>query len=925
MKNSIRIAGLYVVVGVLWIFFSDLLLNYLNWNSVFIEHGQTIKGLLYVLITAILLFFMIFKLTKLHEKEIVTRVEAESQALTSLEENKRFVQLFDQVSSGLIITDPEQKGNPIIYANEGFVELTGYKKDEVIGRNCRFLQGNHTSKEDRALIQQAIENNKATQIEILNYKKNGEMFWNELKITPITSHNKLYFIGIQNDITEKKKQAIFIENQFNIVKLLLTIKDRKVAFQKICKLIEKDMDYQCLIFQKDSETKKLVAYATYSLSDEFISELKDFPIQPDEGISGSAAFYKKTMVENDISKMQNPKYVKIAERYHIKTIWSSPIITSNDEVIGAFTLYQDTIHKPSSRERKALETYAYIIGLVMENMNYQEKIKINNYRYQLIAQNSTDIICLINDDRSINYLSPSVKQLVGDYYDTQTLTKIFTPKSIHEITQFINYLLHVNKEDSTEIEVMNHLNDRRWLDVKGRRVVDESGKVRILFIARDITSRKQYQESLDKILYFDPVTQLPNKYKFRKVLEDTIQKQESFHLLIIDFYQMKEIKGMYGTKAWDHVIMKTPSMLEEQFQPFLLSRSGEDEFSIITRDTGENIKQDIDTFLSCLKKPWSFEHQEIIITMCIGVVRYQKQTADTMILQAQEALQLTRNSDGKAYHFYQQHNIDQQNRLFNIKRYLFQAIDQNEIDVHYQPQVDIKHKKVAGFEALIRWRNKELGNVSPGEFIGVAEETGWIVPISEYFMRQVFTEVANWKKEGLEYRVSVNISYKQMKEADFVEKVAKLLHETGCPAVQISFEITESLLLEDIELSINALQSISALGIDIEVDDFGVGYSSLSYLNKFPIDVLKIDRSFVQDLDRDQKNIAIVQAIMEMSHALGLQVIAEGVEELEQIMLLEDLGCEIFQGYWFSKPVSKAELPFVITEIYDRKFHEISS
>ncbi|MGP4042010.1 EAL domain-containing protein [Gracilibacillus sp. D59] len=924
MKNVTRITCTYVVVGLLWIFFSDFILEYFEWDSFFLFQVQTFKGFIFVLITAILLFYLIRKQTKLYEDEIETRKQAEKQALESLNENRRFIHLFDQVSSGLVITDPAKEDNPIIYVNKGFERMTGYPKDEVIGKNARFLQGSKTREENSHEIKEAISREEPIQIEIQNYKKNGECFWNELKITPIINQGQTFFVGIQNDVTEKKHQSILVGNQFNMVKKLLTISDKKVAFEEICKMIEEQTEYQCLIFRKDAEAEKLTPYATHSLPQAFIGELVDLPIQPGKAISGEAAYYNKTNIKNNLDQIENVKYRDLARRFNMKTVWSTPILTSYNEVAGVFTLYRNEVHMPSDREIKALETYAYVIGLVMENMNYQEKMKVNDYHYRLIAENTTDIIGLINENREVSYVSPSINQLIGEK-DISSVSDFFEPSTNETIRQFINYLYHVSIEDTTELEVTDYQGNKRWLDVKGRKVTDENDETSILLISRDITARKQYQESLDKILYYDPVTHLPNKYKFRKVLEKTIHEQDAFHLMLVDFDQMKEVKGIYGMEAWEFVMTNMSGLLADHFQPMFISRSGEDEFSLIVKQSKEKLQQQIIALLHRLKDPWKYEKQEFMTTIYIGMVHFEKQKPDTMILQARESLQMAKSKGAESYHFFQQGNAEETNRVFHIKRHLFQAIDQNELQVHYQPQVDIKQEKVIGFEALIRWNNKHLGNVSPGEFIGIAEESGWIVPIGAHIMKQVFEDVVAWNQKGEYYHISINISYKQMSEQNFVNKVKKLLAETKCPTYQISFEITESLLLEDIELSINVLQDIRALGIGIEVDDFGIGYSSLSYLKKFPISALKIDRSFVIDVHQDPKNLAIVQAIMEMGHALGLQVITEGVEEIEQIKLLEDLGCQIFQGYWFSKPIAKEKIPSVIEHICDKKIAQMNA
>ncbi|UOQ47052.1 EAL domain-containing protein [Gracilibacillus caseinilyticus] len=925
VKSALRITSVYVLIGVLWILFSDfsnIILQRLA-SALWIDQ-HTFMHLIFLTITSCLLYYLIRILTKKYEKELQSRIVTELLATESLEENQRLLHLFDQISSGIILVDPDQADDPIVYVNKGFEEITGYTADEVVGRNCRILHGRNTREEDITSVQKALNQFQSVQVEIKNYKKNGDEFWNELKIKPVMNKEKRFLIGIQNDITEKKNQSVLVENQFLIVKKLLEQSDKQKAFREVCKIVDEQTGYQSLIFQKDIQTMQLRTYATYSLPQEFLDELIDFPIKKKEGISGEAAFYNKTIIIDNLLSLENTKYVDLSQRYGIQTIWSTPINTSTDDVIGVFTLYRKNLHTPSEQEIRALETYAYIIGQVMENLNFQETIKESNYRFRLIAENTTDIICLINAKKDLQYVSPSIKQLIGNNISRHNIEKMFSDTSKQTIQYLIHYLLYVKEEDNTEIEVTDHRGHLKWLDVKGKRVVDQNNETSLLFLARDVTSRKQYQESLDRILYFDPVTQLPNKYKLRKELDYLVQAKYRFNLLLLDFDQMKEIKSMYGIKAWDYVMMEMSKRLRDHFQPIVLARSGEDEFCLITKLTKKQLERVMLKFFDKLRLPWRYEEQEFLASVSIGVVCYEKQTADMMILQGQEALQIAKSFGKNQFYFYFNDQANDKNRELHIKRYLYQAMDQKELELYYQPQIDLKKGEITGLEALLRWNNQQLGVVSPGEFIGVAEETGWIVPISDYVMEKIVDDIVKWNKQGHYFHVSINISYKQMKEADFVDKVKNLLGKKGCPAQQISFEITESLLLEDLELSLHLLHQLHTFGIGIEVDDFGVGYSSLAYLKKFPIDVLKIDRSFVMDLFQDHKNTAILQAIMEMSKALELSVIAEGVENFEQIKLLEELGCQIFQGYWFSRPVKQEELISTIHYINQEKLTAFS-
>lgn len=880
---------------------------------------QTYKGLIYMLLTGILLFSMVKKLTDRYERELLKRKKTEEQVTEKLEENKRFGELLDYINSGLVISDALQKENPIIYVNKGFEKLTGYSREEAAGRSLLFLQEEAANEISIAEIKNAIEKKEPLRIETENYKKNGQFFWSSLKISPVLDEigRLTHYIAIQHDITEEKKQSILIENQFKIVKVLLTMKNQQSAFKEICQIIENHMDYQCLIYRYDQKKERLIALASASLPQAFLDEISDYPVKPDEGVTGEAIFKRRTIIIDNVKeKLQSGKFRRIADTFNIQSIWSTPIITADGKILGALTMYKKLPYHPSKSELQTLETYAYIISLVMENLEYEKQLHESEQRYRLIAENVTDIICLLDENNRIIYISPAVQQLIGKNDLDLVWDKILSRKMINRITRFISYLIQVDDAETAEIEVMDTNGEIHWLDLKGKKINDKDGRDNILIVARDITARKQYQQSLDNILYIDSLTQLPNRYKLRKDLEEYVQSDQSFYLVILDFDHLKKISRSYELEIWDNSLLKMKKLIIDLFEPVYLSRSGEDEFCFIpAADTKASLQELLEQFFRKLQKPWKFGQQELILTPSIGIIAHNKQTADRMIAQAQDALQQARHS-GADFLFFQDTNNDSRlDRYALIRKNLFMALDRDELEVVYQPKVDTKNQKVIGFEALVRWQNNQLGNVPPGEFIPIAEETGWIIPIGEYVIGQVIKDVLHWEGTGSPFHVAVNISYKQLMEADFVKKIKQALNESNCPGNRLSFEITESLLVEDIDLSIGVLKQLHELGIQIEVDDFGVGYSSLSYLRKFPLDVLKIDRSFVQNIHKDSKELAIVQAIMEMSRALGLEVIAEGVENKKQIQLLQALGCTVYQGYWFSKPLKKKDIDQILPAI----------
>ncbi|WP_117160931.1 EAL domain-containing protein [Paraliobacillus sp. X-1268] len=921
MKPALRISAIYLISGTLWIVFSDYLLQSISQETII----QTYKGFIYVLATAILLFFMVRQLVKKLQDEIDHRLLKEQVLFQVISENERFRHLFEQAPSGMMITDPSKNDNPLVYVNDGFEKVTGYKSNEVIGKNPRFLQGKATSEESKDKIKQALIKKESIQLEIQNYKKDGSIFWNELKITPIFNDNNQlnYLTGIQNDITEKKNQTILIKNQLDFVKTMLSTTNHSEIFSQFTQTIERHLNVPCTILRMNEDNETYQLFASTLVTESFKKVVYDFfgdKLGDKEKIE---TFTKKTLVVEDILGDERFKaFWPIAKNNGYRSFWSTPIKTKEGETIGIFKVYKQVDLPFTELDLRVLESYSSIFAMAMQNVQYNEKLQKSERRYRLIGENSSDMICLLDEQLKVEYFSPSNVRLLGAVDKFVDVQKALTEESLSRLTSFIEILREYGRPDTIEVE-LKAINDT-WhsLDISGSQFYDsEEQQTKILLVARDITERKEYENRLNRLLYYDPLTQLPNNYYFKKTLKTTINNRKPFNLLLLDFDQMKEIRSLYGGGAEEIVLTKLADVMKRSLAVTMIARTGESEFSVLLEaypDLDE-LKRQVKGLLRVLEGPWHYHVQEFVATVSIGIVYYNDQSADTMRFQAEWALQTARKKGKHRYHIYLDEVSQGTHTSISIQNDLYHALDRNEFKLLYQPQVNVKNNNVDGVEALIRWEHRTLGMISPGEFIPIAEDTGLIIPISEWIIKEVCLGMVQWIKQGKERNASINISYRQMEEEGFVDKVKAILAETKCPANRLTFEITENMLMNDLSLSLRVLKQLKAVGIQLSVDDFGIGYSSLSYLKKFPIDCLKIDRAFVRSIHEDPNDFAIVQAIMEMSRALGLKVVAEGTETEANIRILQKLGCDNFQGYWFSRPVDCNELEKNVMKIYQEK------
>lgn len=446
---------------------------------------------------------------------------------------------------------------------------------------------------------------------------------------------------------------------------------------------------------------------------------------------------------------------------------------------------------------------------------------------------------------------------------------------------------------------------------------------------QEIAQREQAQKLLKYMAMHDPLTDLPNRTLFLNHLEEALQQLQqtpdhSFSLLFLDCDRFKAINDALGHLVGDQFLVAIGQRLQTCVGDQMLARLGGDEFTILLQNTpNETVATSVaETIQQNLLRPFDINGNEFFISASIGIVishSSYKQPAD-MLRDADTAMYRAK-ALGKARHvvFNTSMHEDVQNSL-QLETDLRRAIDRQEFILNYQPIVALDTGLIRGFEALVRWISPDLGFVSPGQFIPLAEDTGLIIPLGEWVLREACRQLRTWQTENLTdipLTMSVNLSVKQFSQPNLIETIDQILAETQLSAHCLKLEITESAIMENSESAAKILDQLRARHIHLSIDDFGTGYSSLSYLNRFPVNTLKVDRSFVSRLDSDEPNIAIVQAIVTLAQTMGMDVVAEGIETTEQQLQLKSLGCEYGQGYLFCKPVN-AE---AASEILTRKNH----
>lgn len=476
---------------------------------------------------------------------------------------------------------------------------------------------------------------------------------------------------------------------------------------------------------------------------------------------------------------------------------------------------------------------------------------------------------------------------------------------------------------SVDYRVRHIGGDFRWVHDQGRAIRDAEGKVvHVDGVISDITERTKEKERFNQLVSYDSLTHLPNRELFVDRLDQAIQqvrrKKETGAVLALDTDHFQRINDTLGHPIGDQLIKAVSVRLRKLlYDSDTVTRLSGGTFIVLlpriarTSDA-ENVANKI---LAAFKAPFLIHEHELFSSCSIGIAIFPTdgETSDILIKNADVAMHIAKERGNDRFQLYSSSFANNSFERLVLENSLRRALDRKEFLLHYQAQLDLRTGQPSGVEALIRWKHPDLGFIPPLEFIPIAEETGLIHPIGEWVLKTACEQKKLWNEQGLKsLKISVNLSARQFHYANLVEMVGGIIKQTGIDPEDLDLELTESTIMEHLDETTETLRKLKKMGAHISIDDFGTGYSSLMYLKTFPIDTIKIDKSFVNNMTTDPDDQAIAQAIISMAHSLKLEVIAEGVETKEQLEVLRSQGCDIMQGFLYSKPIPAAEVPTLL-------------
>jgi len=542
--------------------------------------------------------------------------------------------------------------------------------------------------------------------------------------------------------------------------------------------------------------------------------------------------------------------------------------------------------------------------------------------YMLLAEHTTDLITIYSPEGICTYASPAVSKVLG-YRPDELLGKpvfhFFHPDDLRSKRRYFTKLMD-KPEETICYRVRRKDDSYIWLESNSKyiRDPDSNETLEIIAVSRDITKRKESEERLLYLANYDSLTGLPNRALFRDRLRRSVARAQRNNtkvaLFFIDLDRFKNINDSLGHHAGDQLLRSVSRRLKQYARKGdTIARLGGDEFTVIL----EGIKDPEDAtivaekILEFMEPQFKLDGHNVVVSPSIGITVFPDDADDmrSLLKNADTAMYRSKAKGGNCFQFYTSDMNAKAYEYLVLENDLRHALEREEFRLFFQPQIDLHTQNIIGVEALLRWEHPERGLLNPEEFIPFAEETGLVEPIGSWVLEKACKEAKQWQNLGLPaVRVAVNLSMRQFVAQDFVGHVANILRETELDAEYLELEITERFLAHDVDQAEEILRDLHKLGVQLSVDDFGTGYSSLSYLKRYPLNTLKIDKSFVQDISTENDGRTIVEAIIAMGQSLKLNVIAEGVETDEQTCFLRAHGCDWVQGYLFSRPLSASDI-----------------
>ncbi|MGM7702494.1 bifunctional diguanylate cyclase/phosphodiesterase [Pseudalkalibacillus sp. Hm43] len=820
------------------------------------------------------------------------------------------------------------KEGTLLSFNETGSSRLGFTNQDLIGQSfSNFIDSrdkeryNHFIRQIKPGVDQCIE------VRLLH--KNNQSFWVSQRMNVISPRvGETEIVCVSYEVQEQKETEAQLKGQKRIFELIATDIMLEEVLEVTAKTLESHIDDTfCTIHLYSAEKEVLQLASAPSICEKHSLQLAEMTVGEDVSGCGRSASLKKPVIVSDIE--DDPLSLHLHHFFYehsIRAYWVMPILSSNNELLGIVTIYSLKNRLPSKQDERLIKMYTDIAVIAIEQKQTKQALKESETRLNIMTENMSDLIVLFDRKGHINYVSPAYKKIFGraPMLENKFIDHVHVEDQ-EAVLESFGRLFQTSERQDVECRYRNAEGEYVVIEARAMPVLDENDQVKqVVVVARDITKRKKTEETIKHMAYHDSLTDLPNRRKFQEDLDKLIHRSKNKNLiagvLFLDMDRFKVINDSLGHAFGDRVLSvvatRLKSLIAEKGQVYRMSG---DEFTILIphvihiSDLNNITKLVSQSF----RQPIVIEEHEFHISFSIGVALYPDDGEDveSLLAHSDMAMYRAKEKGRNSYEFYRPSmNINNYERLV-LENDLHKAIENEELLLHYQPRIDVATNEIIGVEALVRWKHPQWGLISPGEFIPLAEETGLIVQIDNWVLKEACLQNKRWQEQGIPpIRMAVNFSARQFLQRNLASSIRKVLKEVEMDGKWLEIEITESTLMKYEESIVQSLEELERMGVGIAIDDFGTGYSSLSYLKKFHVHALKIDQSFIKGIGKSPDEAAIARAVITLGHSMKMRVVAEGVETEDQFAFLKEQNCNEVQGFHFYRPMDVSSIDQLLKE-----------
>lgn len=840
-----------------------------------------------------------------------------------------FVQVLDTIPVASLVTD----ANGVVqYANPVFLDqcpCTG----EALDKHLVYLCLNKNDIERMRVAIRELRSGRTWHGRVRRPRRNGLDGWVSATYMPLrlTGGEVTHFVCFEADITAKvrdeqylRRNEVLLSILFRISNTVHTTRDLPDLYDSIHAILRDFIDAtNFFLAVVDAKNDRLVF--------EYYDDEKDKDIYRIENISDP----KTRSLALDVIRSGKPLIITRDEmparrggdgNYgvvgSIPEIWLGVPLKVEGKTIGAMAI-QD-YHDPEHYTQDDVDLMVAVseqVAMAVERKRMEQKLRLSEERYRTVSDSAFNMETWRDPDGNMLYVSPSCSRITGYAPEMFMEEPEFMERIIHrdDVSLWRNALSRDGDYNSRGVEVRFFRDNGRmhWLSVVSRSVYDEDGEsLGVRCSMRDITEQKAMQQELRYTNMHDALTGLANRNLCLDRIHQTMERakrRDDYHFAVVflDVDRFRVINDSMGHTVGDQLLREVSYRLLKCVRSLdTVSRYGGDEFVVVLdeMDSQREAVRAAKRVREAMRDPFDVSGRQVTLTLSMGIVLSPVGDIDpeAVLRNANIAMYQAAKHGGNRIKVFNARMLETARRILDMEHDLRRALEENEFFLQYQPIMDVSKARAKGFEALVRWNHPKKGVLGPGYFIPFAEDSGQIIDLGLMVLREACATMARWLADNADRQdmhISVNLSCRQFSQPSLVEQVSCILEETGLAASNLKLEITESAIMEDAEGALSMLRRLKEKGIKLSIDDFGTGYSSLSYLQKFPVDTLKVDRSFISNMSDNDENVAIVRAVLVLAKSMGLDVVAEGVEEPEQLDLLKTLDCEYVQGFYFSRPL----------------------